>query len=89
MKAFITVMGADTKGIVAKVSGALYEMSINILDITQTVMQDNFVMIVLVDMTQADRSFADVNHRLLEVGDQLHMSVRLQRQDIFQAMHRI
>ncbi|MPM98806.1 hypothetical protein SDC9_145996 [bioreactor metagenome] len=89
MKAIVTAIGTDKKGIIAKVSSALYSLSINIMDINQTVMQEYFVMVMLVDLTDASCSFASIAEILDQTGKELNMSIRIQRQDIFEAMHRI
>ena len=89
-KAIVTVLGKDRVGIIASVSTRLSELSINILDITQTVMDENiFVMLMLVDMTAATKSFHDVKENLRRLGEERGYSVRIQSEDIFNAMHRV
>ena len=89
MRAVITVIGKDRKGIIAGVSTELANAGINILDISQTIMQGYFVMIMLVDLTDAVGDFNAIAHRLNGLGDELGVEVRMQREDIFNAMHQI
>ena len=87
MKAVITVIGKDTVGIIAKVSALLLKYNINILDISQTIMQDLFTMIMLVDMRGATPS--DLAEELKEIEKEMNLSIRVQNEDIFNSMHRI
>lgn len=89
MKAVATVVGKDTKGIIAKVSTALYECEVNILDISQTIMQDMFTMIMLVDCDETKFDISAIDDKLQAVANELGMSIRLQREDIFSSMHKI
>jgi ACT domain-containing protein len=89
MKAIVTVIGEDKIGIIAGVSAVLAEYRANILDITQTVLQDTFVMIMLVDLSAVEVPFAELGEALDAKGKDIGMSIRMQRQDIFEAMHRI
>lgn len=89
MKAVVTVVGKDKTGIIARVSGLLYANNINIMDISQTIMQDIFTMITLVDTTNSRLEFAQLKDELEKVGEELGVSITLQREDIFNAMHRI
>ena len=88
-KALISVTGLDTTGIIARVATKLYEMNINILDITQTILGGYFTMMMVVDLDGAHRSFEEINQELEPVRDELKMSIHMQRMDIFDAMHRI
>jgi ACT domain-containing protein len=88
-KAIITVIGEDKIGIIHNVSGVLAACGVNILDISQTVLQEYFVMIMLVDVTEPCVPFNEVRRQLEQVGEKLGMSVRIQHEDIFNAMHRI
>ena len=88
-KALVSVTGKDKPGIMAKVSTALFEMSINVLEISQTILDGYFTMLMIVDMTAATASFADVAARLNEVGEALGEMITIQRTDVFDAMHRI
>lgn len=88
-KALISVTGLDATGIIARVSTKLYEMNINILDITQTILGGYFTMMMVVDLDGADRSFEEINRELQPVREELKMNIHIQRMDIFDAMHRI
>ncbi len=89
-KAIVTVLGNDRTGIIAGVTTKLSEAGINVLDITQTIMQDNiFVMLMLVDIEKATVSFHEVKELLQLLGETLRVSIRIQREEIFDAMHKI
>ena len=88
-KALISVTGLDTTGIIARVATKLYEMNINILDITQTILGGYFTMMMVVDLDGAHRSFEEINKELEPVRNELKMTIHIQRMDIFDAMHRI
>lgn len=89
MKAIITVIGKDTTGIIAAVCTLLAEKKINILDISQTVMEGFFTMTMLVDLTASTVAFADVSDALTAKGEEMGLVIRIQREDIFDKMHRI
>ncbi len=89
MRAVVTVTGTDKRGIIAKVSGFLFERDVNIEDISQTLMQNYFVMIMMTDVSSSSYSIAEMNVRLKEVGERLGMDIRMQHEDIFNCMHRI
>ena len=89
MKAVVTVVGKDTTGIIAKVSTALYEADVNILDISQTIMQDLFTMIMLVDCEASKHNISDISDKLQVIADEMGLSIRVQREDIFSSMHKI
>ncbi|MDD3335912.1 MAG: ACT domain-containing protein [Eubacteriales bacterium] len=88
-KALVSVMGVDKPGIIAKVSTALFELNINVLEISQTILDGYFTMLMIVDMTAATVPFADVAARMDVVGNDIGESVNIQRADLFDAMHRI
>lgn len=88
-KALVSVTGVDKPGIIAKVSTTLYELNVNVLEISQTILDGYFTMLMIVDVTNASVSFADISARLNQVGDELGEAVNIQRADIFDAMHRI
>lgn len=88
-KSIITVVGKDTVGIIAKVCTYLAENQINILDISQTIVQDYFNMMMIVDMSHAAKPFQDVNKDLAELGEDIGVIIKCQREDIFAQMHRI
>lgn len=89
MKAVITVIGHDRVGIIAKVSNILADAKINILDISQTIMQNMFTMIMLVNIEQCTESFDTIAKRLEQAGEDLGLSIRIQHEDIFNSMHRV
>lgn len=88
-KTIITVVGKDTVGIIAKVCTYLAENEVNILDISQTIVQDYFNMMMLVDMNQARKPFGDISDELAKVGEEIGVVIKCQREDIFNKMHRI
>ena len=89
MRAIVTVVGQDRVGIIADVCALLAKNQINMLDISQTVLQDYFTMIMMVDTTAAEQPFAQLAQFLQEQGKDLGLSIHVQREDIFNAMHRI
>ena len=89
MKAIISVIGEDRLGVIAKVSGKLFDMQINIEDISQTLMQNYFVMIMMTDVSESPQTIAQINARLKAVGEKIGLDVRVQHEDIFNCMHRI
>jgi len=89
MKAVITVMGKDRTGIIAKVSNVLYDINVNILDISQTIMQDMFTMIMMVDISGATVEFNVMSGKLDETGIELGMQIIIQHEDIFNSMHKV
>ena len=89
MKVVISVMGKDRTGIIACVSGLLYKENINILDITQTILQDLFTMVMLVDTSGARLSFEALQDELGKLANQLGMEIRAQRADLFDAMNKV
>ena len=88
-KAIVSVLGQDKVGIIASVSGKLAANSINILDITQTILQDVFSMVMLVDVSNSKLPFETLKQELADLGKELGMSIRIQHEDIFNSMHRI
>ena len=88
-KALVSVTGKDKPGIIAKVSTALFEMNINVLEISQTILDGYFTMLMIVDMTDASVAFRTVAEKLNVVGEELGEVINIQRADIFDAMHRI
>nr|WP_295400403.1 ACT domain-containing protein [uncultured Prevotella sp.] len=88
-RTIITVVGKDTVGIIAKVCTYLAENSINILDISQTIVQEYFNMMMIVDMSKMTKSFEEVADELANVGKELGVQVKCQREEIFNMMHRI
>ena len=88
-RTIITVVGKDTVGIIAKVCTYLAENSINILDISKTIVQEYFNMMMIVDMSKMTKSFEEVADELANVGKELGVQVKCQREEIFNMMHRI
>ena len=88
-KALISVTGLDATGIIARVATKLYEMNVNILDITQTILGGYFTMMMIVDISGAPLDFDGINRELQPVREELKMEIHIQRMDIFDAMHRI
>ena len=89
MKAIVTVVGQDRVGIIAAVCSKLAEYNVNVLDISQTVMQGYFTMMMATEVSQCNIPLGELALRMDETGDQMGLSIRVQREDIFQAMHRI
>ena len=88
-KAIITVVGKDTVGIIAKVCTYLADHHINILDISQTIVQDFFNMMMIVDVSGADEDFGEIGTGLENVGNEIGVTIKIQREEIFTKMHRI
>ena len=89
MKAVITVVGKDTVGVIAKVSAVCAELNINVEDVTQSIMQDMFCMIMLVSLNHCTTDPAAVRDRFTALGDEMKMQVTMTRQEVFDAMHTI
>ena len=89
MKAIVTVIGKDQVGIIAAVCALLSEKNVNVMDISQTIMQEYFTMIMLVDVSAANVPFAQLKEELAAAGEARNLDIRIQREDIFNAMHRI
>lgn len=89
MKGIITVIGKDKVGIIAKVCSFLSEENINILDISQTIVQGYFNMMMIVDLDSAKNDFVEIVDHLSKLGQEIGVNIRLQHQDIFDNMHRI
>ena len=89
MKAIVTVVGKDQVGIIAAVCIRLAEYNVNVLDISQTVMQGYFTMMMVVDVSACSVPVAELSLHMEEMGKEKGLSIRVQREDIFEAMHRI
>ena len=87
MKAVVTVVGKDRVGIIAEVCTDLAAFQVNVLDISQTVMQGYFTMMMVVDVAGSTLPVAELAQKLEEKGKEMGLSIRLQREEIFQAMH--
>ena len=89
MKAIVTVIGQDRVGIIATVCTDLAAFNVNVLDISQTVMQGYFTMMMVVDVSKSTCPIAELAKKLEEKGKEMNLSIRLQREEIFKAMHRV
>lgn len=89
MKAFITVIGHDTVGVVARVSGLCSELNINIEDVTQSILQGMFAMIMLVDISKCSISHEELHQKMDALAAEMGMQINLTRQEVFDAMHTI
>lgn len=89
MRAFITVIGKDTVGILAKVSSACAEENISVSEVTQSVLQEMFVMIMLVEMDNSKKTIAEMSTKLDELGQDMGLKIHIMHEDIFNSMHRI
>jgi len=89
MRAVITVLGKDKIGIIYNISSVLAKYNVNILDISQTILQDFFSMITVVDLASCSVAFEELQDELEKKGKEIGMSVRIQHEDIFNSMHQI
>lgn len=89
MKTIVTVVGKDRVGIIAGVCTALANFNVNVLDISQTVMQGYFTMMMVTDVSKSNSPLARLVSELESVGKDMGLSIRIQREDVFEAMHRI
>ena len=89
MKAIVTVAGKDQVGIIAGVCIKLADYNVNVLDISQTVMQGYFTMMMVTAVSECNVPLAELVTRMEQVGNEMGLSIRVQREDIFEAMHRI
>ena len=90
MRAVITVAGKDRVGIIASVTQTLAQQNVNVLDITQTILPpDFFTMVMLVDLENCSLSFTELTEKLSALGAEMDIAIRMQREDIFNAMHKI
>ena len=87
-KVIITVVGKDTVGIIAKVCTYLSEGSVNVLDISQTIVSGYFNMMMIVDMANATASFAEISDLLDALGEEIGVTIKCQKEEIFEMMHR-
>ena len=89
MKAIVTVVGKDRVGIIAEVCVQLASYNVNVLDISQTIMQGYFTMMMAVDVSGCQLPLAELAQQMERKGKDMNLSIRLQREDIFEAMHRV
>ena len=89
MNAIVTVVGQDRVGIIAAICIKLAGFNVNILDISKTILQGNFTMVLAVDISGSTAPFGDLSAALAELGTEMGLSIRIQREEIFNAMHQI
>ncbi|CAB1250684.1 ACT domain-containing protein [Clostridium sp. MT-14] len=89
MKAFITVIGQDKVGIIYKITSVLFKNNINILDINQTLIENYFTMIMLVDLSKMNADFTSIKNALENKAEEIGVDVKIQREDIFTSMQEI
>ena len=89
MRVVLTIVGKDKVGITAKVSNALAEMNINIININQNIMQGFFNMVLIADMSEANVPIAEAGDKMAALGEEIGVEIRLQSEEIFSALHRI
>ena len=89
MNAIVSVIGRDRVGICAAVCNKMADYQINILDISQTIVQGSFTMVMAVDLAKATAPFGEISDSLAALGEAMNLSIRIQRQEIFDAMHTI
>lgn len=89
MRSIITVLGKDKTGIISSVSNILAEANVNILDISQTILQEYFTMIMLVDLSKSTKSFSELKDVLNDNGKTIGVSIKIQHEDIFNSMHNV
>ena len=89
MKAIVTVVGQDRVGIIAAVCTKLAQYNVNVLDISQTVMQGYFTMMMATDVSECNVSIGELAKQMDAAGQEMGLSIHVQREDIFQAMHRV
>lgn len=89
MRGIVIVVGKDKVGIIAGISQKLAEQAINILDVSQTIMDDYFTMMMLVDLTNSTKDFEAARQQLSTLGEQLGVTITIQNQEIFDTMHKL
>ena len=89
MNAIVTVIGKDKVGIIAAVCIKLAEMNVNVLDISRTILDGKFTMVMAVDAANANVGFEELAAQLRELGEGMELSIRIQREDSFDAMHKL
>lgn len=89
MNAIVTVVGSDKVGIIAKVSAFFAQYQVNIEDISQTILSGNFVMMMMVNLSNSTKSLALIKDELDSLGEQMHVSISVMHEGVFSAMHRI
>ena len=87
--AIVTVIGKDRVGIIYEVSKCLAEININIMDISQTIQHDYFIMMMFVDLSDMRSDFENISKKLEQLGEDIGLQIKIQREEIFDSMHRI
>lgn len=89
MRAIITVVGKDTVGILAKVSGVCAEYNVNVIEVSQSILQDMFCMIMLVDLSDSTAPLSEFSDKAAKIGEEMSLSIHVMHEDIFNSMHKI
>jgi len=89
MRTIVSVIGKDSVGIISKVSGVCNECCVNIVDITQSVLQDMFVMVMLTEISDSNCSLSEFTDKMKDLGKEMGLDIRVMHEDIFNSMHRI
>ncbi len=89
MRAVLTVVGEDKKGIIGRVSSSLSEYKVNIEEISQTVLQSYFTMMMIVDLSECEMGFSDLQVKMKEVGENFGVAIHIMHEDIFHAMYSV
>ena len=89
MKTIVSVIGKDTVGIISKVSAVCSQFNVNIVDITQSVLEDMFVMVMLTNISNIKNSFSDFSAAMKKLGEENNLDIRVMHEDVFNSMHRI
>ena len=89
MKAILTIIGNDRPGIIYQVTEVLYKYNINILDMSQTIMEDKFVAMINIDMTKANADFSEITESFNALSKETKLEIRIQNEEVFDVMHRI
>lgn len=89
MKTVVSVIGKDAVGIISRVSSVCSECNVNIIDITQSVLQDMFVMVMLTETSDSNCSFTDFSEKMKALGKESLLDIRVMHEDVFNSMHRI
>ena len=89
MKAILTIIGNDRPGIIYQVAEVLYKYNINILDMSQTIMEDKFVAMINIDMTKANADFSEITGAFDSLSKETKLEIRIQNEEVFDVMHRI
>lgn len=89
MKAILTIIGKDRPGIIYQVTEVLYKYNINILDMSQTIMEDKFVAMINIDLSKANADFSEITDSFTALSKETKLEIRIQNEEVFDVMHRI